>query len=287
MIRKFIAPLAAMMLSTGAAQAAPAMWKVSDEDSAIWLFGSVHLLPSWTEWRTGHLDKVMSKVDRVYFETDISVEAQMGIAHLSYELGFSRDGRLLSEKIGPELTAILREKAGQYGMPMPLLLTMEPWMAATTISVGAVATFGYAPELGVETVLGEELPAERKGFLETPEQQLGFIAGADMDEQIAMLRATLDTMDDASRDIGAMVDAWLDGDPELLGEIFDAQMGGYDTGMVEQLIDIRNHNWVEQIEAMLERNESALLVVGAAHLAGNVSVVKLLEDRGFTSERVQ
>lgn len=287
MMRQFIAPLAALILSTGAAQAAPAMWKVSDGDSAIWLFGSVHLLPDWPEWRTGHLDKVMSKVDLVYFETDISLEAQLSITNLSYELGFSRDGRLLSEKIGPELTAQLREKAEEYGLPMPMLLTMEPWMAATTLSVGVVATQGYAPELGVETLLSQELPAERKGFLETPEQQLGFLAGGDMDEQIAMLRATLDTLDDASSDISAMVDAWLGGEPELLGTIFDAQMGGYGGGMVERLIDQRNHNWVEQIEAMLARNETALLVVGAAHLAGDVSVVKLLEERGFTSERVQ
>lgn len=287
MMRHFIAPLAALILTSGAAHGAPAMWKVSDGDSAVWLFGSVHLLPDWPEWRTAHLDKVMSKVDLVYFETDISLEAQLSITNLSYELGFSRDGRLLSEKIGPELTAQLREKAEEYGLPMPMLLTMEPWMAATTLSVGVVATQGYAPERGVETLLSLELPAERKGFLETPEQQLGFLAGGDMDEQIAMLRATLDTLDDAASDIGAMVEAWLDGEPELLGAIFDTQMGGYDGGMVEQLIDQRNHNWVEQIEAMLARNETALLVVGAAHLAGDVSVVKLLEERGFTSERVQ
>ena len=285
--RRLIASLAALLLSAGSAHAAPAMWKVSDGDSAVWLFGSVHLLPPWAEWRTGNLDKVMSKVDRVYFETDISVEAQMGIADLSYELGFSRDGRLLSEKIGPELTDALREKAAQYDMPMPMLLTMEPWLAATTISMGVAAAIGYEPALGVEMVLSEELSAERKGFLETPEEQLGFLAGGDLGAQIAMLRATLETMDVMSSDIGAMVNAWIAGEPELLGDIFNAQMGDYDAGMVEQLIDMRNHNWVEQIEAMLERNESALLVVGAAHLAGDVSVVKLLEERGFTSERVQ
>lgn len=287
MFGKFILSLTAMLLTAGSAQAAPAMWKISDEDSAIWLFGSVHLLPSWTEWRSQHLDKVMSKVDRVYFETDISAEAQMGIAELSYELGFSRDGRLLSERIGPELTDALREQADAHGIPMPLLLTMEPWMAASTITVGIVSTYGYDPNLGVEMVLNQDLPGERKGFLETPEQQLRFLAGGDEEEQIAMLRATLDSMDDAAADLDTMIDAWISGEPELLGEVFDAQMSGFGAGTVERLIDVRNHDWVEQIEAMLARNETALLVVGAAHLAGNVSVVKLLEERGFTSERVQ
>ncbi len=287
MIRQFITPLAALLLSAGSANAAPAMWKISDDDSAIWLFGSVHLLPTWTEWRTVHLDKVISKADRIYFETDIGAEAQMSIAEMSYELGFATDGRLLSDKIGPELTEMLREKANEYNLPMPLLLTMEPWMAATTISMGVVAAIGYDPQHGVEKVLGDELPAERKGFLETPEQQLGFLAGGDETEQVAMLRATLEGIDDISGGIDDLLNAWLGGEPELLGEIFDEQMDGYGVGMIERLIDVRNKNWVDQIEAMLERNETALLIVGAAHLAGDVSVVKLLEERGFTSERVQ
>ena len=84
-----------------------------------------------------------------------------------------------------------------------------------------------------------------------------------------------------------MVQAWTIGQPEELGAIFTEQMGGYDDGMVERLIDRRNHDWVGQIEEMLADDLAALLVVGAAHLAGDASVVKLLEARGFTSRRVQ
>lgn len=285
---RHLAVLAATTLMTvSGAAAAPAMWKVSDADSSIWLFGSVHLLPPEVEWRSPHLDKVISKADRVYFETDVSPAAQARIMPLSFELGFMRDGRLLSDVIGTDLTDRLREAANAYGMPMPMLLTMQPWMAATTISVGVLADTGYDPLLGVEQVLSASIAPERVGFLETPEEQLGFLASGDTEEQIAMLVATLDTLDAMVVDIDTMVQAWLDGDPEALGEIFLDQMGGYDSGMVERIIDQRNHNWVEQIEAMLDRNESALLVVGAAHLVDDVSVVRLLEARGYTAERVQ
>ncbi|MNL89084.1 TraB family protein [compost metagenome] len=64
-------------------------------------------------------------------------------------------------------------------------------------------------------------------------------------------------------------------------------MGDFDQGMVDRLIDLRNANWVDQIDAMLERNENALIVVGAAHLTGTSSVVRLLETRGYISKRVQ
>ncbi|ODT79107.1 MAG: hypothetical protein ABS76_21135 [Pelagibacterium sp. SCN 64-44] len=285
--RRLIALLAALALGASPALADPALWKVSDADSSVWLFGSVHLLPPGLDWRTGAFDKIVSKVDTVYFETDMSIEAQIALAPLSYELGFIRDGRLLSERIGPELTDRLRTAAERYNIPMPLLLTMQPWMAATTLSVSVLTEKGYDPTLGVETLLSGEVDKARQGFLETPEEQLGFLGDGDEAEQIVMLQATLDTLEVMQEDIDVMVDAWMAGDPERLGEVFMAQMGDYDDGMVERLIDTRNHNWVEQIAAMLERNERALLVVGAAHLVGDVSVVRLLEERGFSSERVQ
>ncbi|QQR40850.1 TraB/GumN family protein [Devosia rhizoryzae] len=287
LIRPLVLSLAALVMTASSVVAAPALWKVSDEDSSIWLFGSVHLLPPDLDWRSARLDKVLSKADRVYFETDVSVEAQMRIMPMTFDLAYNRDGKLLSDTIGPKLTARVRQAAEDYLIPMPLLLTMRPWMAATTLSIGPLTDSGYDPLLGVEAVLGAAVPKERTGYLETPEQQIGFLASGSDEEQIAMLEATLDTLHVMQSDIDSMVDAWMAGTPELLGEVFMSQMGDYDDGMVTRLIDDRNRDWVEQIDAMLERNEKALLVVGAAHLVDEISVVTLLEERGFTSQRVQ
>lgn len=285
--KRLIALLTGIALAHGSAQAAPAMWKVSDEDSSVWLFGSVHMLPPDTQWRTPHFEKVLAKADRVYFETDISPESQVAITTRTFELGFNQDGRLLSDVIGPDMTARLREAASDYGQPVAMLLTMRPWMAANTLSLGAIMEMNYDPLLGVETVVSGQVPVERRGFLETVDQQLDFLAGGDDAEQIAMLEATLDTLDMIETDLNAMVASWLAGEPEALGELFLTQTGGYDQATLERLIDTRNHDWVQQIEAMLANNENNLLIVGAAHLAGEVSVVRLLEDAGFTSERVQ
>lgn len=287
LIRPLAASLALLMLSGASATAAPAIWKVSDEDSSIWLFGSVHLLPPDIEWRTPRLDKILSKADRVYFETDVGIEAQMRIMPMTIELAYNQDGTLLNETIGSKLTSRVRAAAVQYDIPMPLLLTMRPWMAATTLSIGPLQESGYDPALGVETVLSADIEPERTGFLETPEQQIGMLASGSDAEQIAMLEATLDTLDLMQSDIDTMVGAWMSGEPEALGEIFMSQMGDYDEGMVTRLIDDRNLDWVGQIETMLAENEKAVLVVGAAHLVEDVSVVRLLQDRGYKSERVQ
>jgi uncharacterized protein YbaP (TraB family) len=273
-------------MSVGA-QAAPALWKVSDADSSIYLFGSVHMLRPDQEWRTPLIDKVVSKAERVYFETDISPAGQAEAASLSIMHGFNTDGRLLSAMISPELMAQLRAAAQSYSVPMASLLAMKPWMAATTISAMPLLESGYVATYGVETVLSAELAHERIGMLETVEEQMVLLSGGTEAEGIEMLQASLDTLDTVSTDIEALTTNWANGDPEALGELFMEQMGPFDSIIVERLIDDRNKNWTEQIAAMLERDEKALLVVGAAHLAGEMSVVKLLEDKGFTSERMQ
>jgi uncharacterized protein YbaP (TraB family) len=282
-----IAVVLGLVALSAPSTAAPAIWKVSDADSAIWLFGSVHMLKAETEWRTPLLNKLISKADRIYFEADISAAAQAEILPYSIEVGFNKNGELLSDQIGSALTERVRKAAAEYDIPMPSLLIMKPWLAATTLSSGPLLQSGFEAAYGVEMILAEELPVDRKAFLETGVEQLGFLSGGTMDEQITMLEGTLDTLSSARTDIETMVEAWLNGDPETLGHVFDQQMTGFEEAMVERIIDTRNQNWADQIEQMLAADEAILLVVGAAHLAGDASVVEILEREGYSSERLQ
>lgn len=271
----------------GSALAAPALWEVRDADSSVWLFGSVHLLRPATEWRTPLFDDLVKKADKVYFETDVSPAGQVAVTSKTFELGFYRDGTLLSKRLDEAAMEKLRMAAQAHDIPVPSLLIMRPWMVATTLSVVALSNAGYDPLSGVETVLGIEIDDGRTGFLETPEEQVSMLSGGDENEQMSMLQATLDSMENVGEDTDRMVDAWLAGTPDALGDTFTAQMAGYDQSFMTRLIDDRNANWVVQIKRMLAENEEALLVVGAAHLIEDTSVVKLLEAEGFTSERLQ
>ena len=286
-IRRSLAVLTIALAFAGGAQAAPAIWKVSDEDSSVWLFGSIHLLPPGTEWRTEIFDNLIDEADRVYFETDLGPAAQPKIIALTMERGFARDGRLLNQRISEKLMGKVRSAAERFAVPVPTLLAMQPWMAASTISVSALVQAGYDPNAGVDTMLQQEISVERQGFLETAEEQIDVIAGGSEADQIIMLEATLAEAERIVTMIDEMKDAWLGGTPETLADLFLAEMGAYGEGFMDRLIVDRNENWVVQIEAMLAENEAAFLVVGAGHLVGEHSVVKLLEEQGFSSERVQ
>jgi len=278
---------AALLGLMPAAQAAPALWEASDGDSRVWLFGSIHLLPPGLKWRTRLFNETLAEADKVYFETDIGAEAQMEIADLAFERGFNVDGTLLSNLLDEDEIEALRTAAAQVNTPMPVLLTMKPWMAANTLSVAAATVAGFDMNTGVDLVLQTELPEEKKGYFETGAEQLEFIAGAPGDEQIEMLMATIADTDRASAMLDALLASWRAGTPEEIADIFLAELGAQNEAFMDRLIYQRNRNWMTPIEAMLADDVEALVVVGTGHLVGDGSVIDLLEEAGYTVRQVQ
>ncbi|QQR35281.1 TraB/GumN family protein [Devosia oryziradicis] len=268
------------------AWAAPAIWEIRDDDSAIWVFGSFHVLPSGTTWRTELFNQILADADQVTFEADVRPSAVAEVSAEAFVRGIYTDGTLLTAALSPELEAELRDKAAAISLPMGSILAMRPWMATNTITLQALLAEGYDAQ-GVEFVLQPELADERLDFLESGAQQLDVLSGAPEDEQVAMLTATLEQLDTLPKLMDKMLDSWLAGTPEELGDLFLMEMGGFEEVFLERLIYARNRNWIAPLEAMLAQDRENLVIVGAAHLIGDGSVLDLLEKAGYGVERIQ
>ena len=64
---------AASAASTAPA-ARPALWKVSDPDTTIYLFGTIHLLPRDYRWQTPKFASAVAKADELVVETIVDLE---------------------------------------------------------------------------------------------------------------------------------------------------------------------------------------------------------------------
>ena len=53
----------------------PALWTLSDEDTTIHLFGTVHLLRPDLDWRSPAFESAFAAADTVVFEVDMKSEA--------------------------------------------------------------------------------------------------------------------------------------------------------------------------------------------------------------------
>nr|WP_295892468.1 TraB/GumN family protein [uncultured Devosia sp.] len=278
--------LVSLCLMAAPVLAAPAMWEVRDDDSSIWLFGSFHVLPEGTIWRTAMFDDILGDADRVVFEADVRPAALALIGADAFVRGIYVDGTLLTDVLSDAEEARLRAEAEAIGLPIGTILAMRPWMATNTISVQALAGEGYTAQ-GVEVILQPELSDDRQAYLETGEQQLDVLAGAPEDEQVAMLLGLLDQIPIMPKLMDKMLDSWLEGTPDAMEALFLAEMGGFETTFLDRLIYARNQNWISPLETMLADDQDNLVIVGAAHLLGDGSVLDLLDRAGYEIERVQ
>lgn len=278
--------LALMIAATPvAASAAPAIWEVSDADSKVWLFGSVHVLPPDIAWRTPKLDDLVKQSEQVYFEADIGPLGQLAVVINGIRMGFGQKidwvGTLTAEQ-KDKLTAAVTP----LGLSVDQLGTFQPWLADAMIQEKVIETLGYTPSAGVDVTLQAELPKERKAYFETVSSQLALLAADPVDVQVKRLLTTVDSVPTLPKEMTDMATAWSNGDVDTLGKQI-AEDPTMDPSFTKSLVTDRNANWVTIIEGLLKDNHNDLIVVGAGHLAGDGSVVDLLAKAGFTVQRIQ
>jgi uncharacterized protein YbaP (TraB family) len=264
----------------------PTLWRLTDSDSDITLFGTVHLLPPALKWRTPAIDKAFADAEIVYFETRTDAAAQSRIAELVKTLGENRPGVTLASQLGASDQGDLAAVCVRVKVDCAYLAKARPWLAAVQLSVAFVVSQGQAADAGVEHVL--EAEAERSGktrhYFETSEQQLKFFANLPPDVEIGFLRATLKEILQNSEDTDAMTKAWARGDTKTLAGYLDEMTKEAGPEIYAALIRDRNKAWAEEIDTMMKGKGKVFVAVGAAHLLGPDSVPALLRAKGYKVE---
>ena len=261
------------------------MWEVSDADSHIWLFGSIHVLPPGVPWRTPAFDDALHQAEQVYFEADVGPLGQVAIVLKSISMGMSGPKPWLPE-LTPEQTAKLTAAISPLGLTTQQLSAFPAWLAEATIEDKVMKSLGFDIALGVDPSLQAELPKERKSYFETAAGQMDMLADEPIDVQIKRLMATVDNIDKLPAQIGELATTWEAGNTDALGtQILDDP--SIDKAFLKRMVLDRNANWVTTIEQLMAGNHQDLIVVGAGHLTGAGSVVDLLGKAGFTVQRIQ
>jgi uncharacterized protein YbaP (TraB family) len=284
-------PLLALLagLAPAATLAAPALWRVSDADSSVWLFGSIHILDKDRDWRTPRFDAALAEADHVYFEIVLDMDAYATFTRLSLVYGRNRDGRQLSDYLTSEQQERLQTFLDKHGLLREQIETMRPWMADMTLMATSLTTggeVGMGGQAGVELLLLDEVAEARRRELETPEIQFRMFASLPDAEQVASLMRTIENADSPDQQLGSVAELWHSGDVEALARLMNAAMGSTDSALYRRLLTDRNRRWTTEIAEMLASNEDAMIVVGAGHLAGPVGVPTLLGEAGFKVERM-
>jgi uncharacterized protein YbaP (TraB family) len=283
-----------LLVTAGAAEARapaparPALWAVSDADTTIYLFGTIHLLPEQYQWRTAKFDQAVASSNELVVETIVDDKNPLKLMSAMSSLAFSPGLPPLAERVPPEKRAALAAAVKASGYPPQALDRMETWAAAFILLGNQFKDLGLKGAEGVETVLRQNFTTRGKpiGELESNLEQLSFFDKLPEKAQRELLEGSIDKPDAMGKDFHGMLAAWSRGDVAGIARTFDHDLAA-SPELRQALIRQRNANWSRWIERRMGQPGALMIAVGAGHLAGKDSVIALLEKGGYRVRRVQ
>jgi hypothetical protein len=268
--------------------ASPAMWKIADEDTTIYLFGTIHLLPRDTKWRSPAFDQAAAGSDTLVVETMIDESNPAATIGELFKLAVADGLPPLSERVKPDKKAALASAIAKSGLPPQSFDKLETWAAAFLLLGVQFKDLGLDPGSGVESALKKQFEAGGKqiGQLETNAEQLGFFDRLSEDAQRKFLTAVLEDTAAMKPQFSGMLDAWSRGDVKGIADSFNSDLAD-SPELKDALLVQRNNNWARWVKGRLDQPGTVLVAVGAGHLAGDQSVLAVLEGQGMKITRVQ
>lgn len=274
----------------------PAMWRIADDDTEIFLFGTIHVLPPGINWQRVEVENVLETADVVFFETS---ERDLGSdAYLTFfQAGMAGPGEGIHDVLSEDQFELLSGALSEFGLNIDSFKGQQPWFTALMLSSIAMEMQGHLADYGVETWIEARLAFNRDvRSLESGADVANALSDLPVDVQISMLLDGLEDTDtaettsaltqDATYVVEASIKAWLKGDTDLLYQLVVEEMESEMPELYDVMFTERNLNWTNKLDALMIAETGRFFVaVGSGHLVGPDSVVAMMESRGWDAER--
>ena len=282
---------AAASVSKSAAEATlvadPAIWRVKGAHGTVYLFGSVHVMKPNVVWESAKVKAALESSDVLYLEI-ANIDDTASVQPMVLQFGIDTD-HPLSTKVSKDDLELLDAAAKGLGLTEQMFEPMQPWLASMTLSIVPMVKAGFAPTSGIDLKLlaeSKETKKPVKGF-ETMAEQMHMLADVSQAEQVKMLHKELAELDKSTAQTNEVVVAWEHGDVEKIGRIDNEELATKYPAEYKRIVVDRNVRWAATLDGLLKdpQTGTVFVAVGAGHLAGPDSVLKMLEKDGWKAVR--
>ena len=264
------------------------LWRFTSNTSTLYLAGSLHLLKQGLYPLPTQYEQAFNLSNKLVLEVTTDQISPSEIYAKTQAAARLTKQRYLRESFSAQDYSQLASTAALYGVQLQALQSYKPAMVYTQLSLMGFIALGYDPDLGVEEHFSKSKASKDILQLESLDRQLGFLFAQPMATQIAVLMDTVQQFNEIETVASDLVRAWAAGDDATMATLIADQNGASDLikDFSKQLLDQRNEDMSEKIARYLNTEESYFVLVGAAHLAGPNSIIKLLEKNGLRGERI-
>lgn len=270
----------------------PALWRIADEDTTIYLFGTVHSLPPGFQWRNPGLEAVIVRADTLILESTEQDGDNVTFLEGMPTLPEGTALPTLMERTSPQFRPRLAEL--QARLPEETvkgLDRMPTWIAAMGIGYLRDLLIGDIPSQGADDWLERHFRSTGRPVeaIEDSREVVTHINAVPEEAQRRMLDAALAAPDRTHAELDGPAHAWAQGNvgyDSPLRIFFDS--GDPSSAMADPLLARRNAAWCDALLARLAARPGVVLfAAGAGHFVGPGSVIDMLQKRGVRVDRVQ
>lgn len=266
---------------------AASVWKVEKDGAEFYVGGTLHMLsesdyPLPDEFKTAY-DRTQLSV----FETDIGAINSPSFQQKTFQLMAYNDGRTVKDDLSEKTFEALKGYLAKRGVPINNVLVFKPSLLYVTLTVIEMQYLGLT-SIGVDQYFHDQSETDNKPvkWLESPDEQLHFLANIGGNDPDALISFTLDEMARVPETLNALKDAWRKGDMEAMEALALDDMQKDFPELYGDLIKTRNDNWMPHLIAMFDTPEKEFVLVGALHLAGPDSILAQLQSQGAKVTKV-
>ena len=263
------------------------LWQVKSPQNTVYILGSIHLLKKSDYPLAPQINQAYDDAEKLVFEVDLGELKSSKAQSIVLEKATATDGKTLQDRLGPDTYQLAKTKASEIGLPIEAFSGFKPWFFSLSLITMKLQRLDFNPEDGVDQYFFKKATKDGKEVLalETIEDQFNLFDSFAQGDQDQYIRQTIDELETLEGSFKDMVAAWKMGDNQALEALLLESFKEYPE-LEDQIFGARNRKWMTTIEPLLQQKDDYLIVVGAGHLVGKDSVLKLLQAKGHTPQRL-
>lgn len=281
--------LLALVLILSHSVSATSIWQVTAPDGdTLFIGGTVHVLPASELPLPQQFNNIYANSDELIFESDMAFMESAQFQQLIMQDMVFHDGRTFIDVLKADTVELVNSYLQQRSIPVENFLPMKPSLLGFTITFIELQLLGLTQD-GVDKIFFDKATQDNKNiaWLESPQEQLDMMNSMAQGQEDVFVSYSVTETATAKPVLDGMLSAWRSGDMKTMADVGIADMPTEFPRIYDLLLKNRNQRWIPQIETMFADDNTEFVLVGVLHLAGEHSVLAILESKGYKVTQLQ
>ena len=258
------------------------IWKIEKNNKTIYVGGTIHLLKESDYPLPTQYDSIYKLCNEVIFEADTrELETPAGMQALIKKIQLP-DNIKLKTILSDTAYSLLKNEIEKAGMKISRFESFKPSFVILTLTMMQLQSIGVSATGVDKYYMNKGLKDEKKiSFLESGASQIDIIASMGDGHENEMIFSSIQEMELMKTDFEKMTLEWKNGSGQTIAKQMEEMKVEYPALYADLLLN-RNTAWLSIIQKELDDLETEFILVGTGHLVGPDSILKLLENKGYT-----